>query len=88
MFRKSKDVKNGCHVSSRQGTHVSRSQDLYYYRMDVLKKLYSKFEEFLAGRSQFDNDDGVDFYAPTCCQSATFLRPLFAFILWFFYHKQ
>ena len=41
--------------------------------------LSSKFDEFLAVRSQFDSDHGVDFYAPTCCQSATFARPLFAF---------
>ena len=39
--------------------------------------LSSKFEVFLAGRSQFDSDHGADFSAPTCCQSATFVRPLF-----------
>ena len=44
-----------------------------------LGELSSKFDEFLAGRSQFDRDHGVDFYAPTSCQSATFVRPLFAF---------
>ena len=27
----------------------------------------SKFDEFLAVRSQFGSDLGVDFYAPTCC---------------------
>ena len=44
--------------------------------------LFSKFEEFLAARSQFDefdSDHGVNFSAPTCCQSSTFVRPLFAF---------
>ena len=41
--------------------------------------LSSKFDEFLAARSQFDSDNGVDFSTPTCCQSATFVRPLFAF---------
>ena len=40
---------------------------LYYYRRAVLKKLSSKFDGFLAARSQFDSDLGVDFYAPTCC---------------------
>ena len=47
--------------------------NLYYYRRAV------KCEEFLAGLSKFDRDHGVDFYAHTCCQSATFVRPLFAF---------
>ena len=51
---------------------------LYYYRRAVLKKLSTKFDEFLAERPQFDSDHGVDFYAPTCCQAATF-GPLFAF---------
>ena len=41
--------------------------------------LSSKCEEFLAMWSQFDSDHGVDFSAPTCCQCATFVRPLFAF---------
>ena len=49
---------------------------LYYYR-----ELSSKFEEFLAVRSQFDSDHGVDFSAPTCCQSSTFVRPLFCVLL-------
>ena len=29
-------------------------------------ELSSKFEEFLAARSQFDSDHGIDFSAPTC----------------------
>ena len=37
--------------------------------------LSSKFDEFVAVQSQFNSDH---FYAPTCCQSATF-GPLFAF---------
>ena len=49
--------------------------DLYYYRRAVRKNLSSKFDEFLAVRSQFD---GVDFYAHTCYQSVT-VEPLFAF---------
>ena len=39
----------------------------------TIRGLFSKFDEFLAVRSQFDSDHGVDFYAPTCCQSATFI---------------
>ena len=50
---------------------------LYYCSRAVLKKLSSKFDEFLALRSQFDSDHGFDFYATTCCQSATFVRPRF-----------
>ena len=65
------------------------SSYLYYYRRAarkklsskscpqkaVLRKLSSKFDEFLAMRSW------RRFYAPTCCLSATFVRPLFAFVL-------
>ena len=42
----------------------------------TIGELSSKVDEFLAARSQFDSDHGVDLYAPTC---ATFVRPLFAF---------
>ena len=45
----------------------------------ICRRCPKKIDEFLAARSQFDSDHGVDFYAPTCCQSATFVRPLFAF---------
>ena len=57
----------------------------------VRTNLSSKFDEFLPGRSQFDSDHRVDFSTPTSCQSATFVRPLFAFGLCFFTtknHKQ
>ena len=72
---------------------------LYYYRSigalsakscphkSVPTNLSSKFDEFLAGRSQFDTDHSVDFYAHTCCQSATF-GPLFAFYCPLFLRKQ
>ena len=45
---------------------------------------------FLAERSQFDNDHGVDFSTPTSCQSATFVRPPLRFIvgLLFFLRKK
>ena len=48
----------------------------------------SKFEKFLAVQSQFDSDHGVDFSAPTSCQSATFVRPLFAFYYSLFLRKK
>ena len=60
---------------------------LYYYRSAVHKNLSSKFDRFLAVRSQFDTVYGVDFYAPTFCLSATFVRPLFAFVLCFLRQK-
>ena len=46
-----------------------------------------KFDKFLAGRSQFDSDNGVDFYAPTCFQSATVVLPFFAFYCLLFLKK-
>ena len=54
----------------------------------TIGELSSKFDEFLAVRSQFDSDHGVDFFAPTCCQSATFVRTLFAFYCPFFSEKK
>ena len=45
-------------------------------------------EEFLAVMSKFDSDHGVDFSAPTCCQSTTFVQPLFAFIVRCFLRKK
>ena len=53
---------------------------LYYYSSPLHKKLSSKFDVFLAERSQFDSDHRVDFYAHTCCQTATF-GPLLRFIV-------
>ena len=51
-------------------------------------ELYSSCGEFLADWSQFDSDHGVDFSAPICCQSATFVRPLFAFYGPLFFTKK
>ena len=48
------------------------------------KNLSSTFDRFFALRSQLDTKHRVDFYAPTYCQSATFVRPLFAFEIFFF----
>ena len=39
-------------------------------------------------RSQFDSDHCVDFSAPTCCQSAIFVRPLFAFYCPLFFKEE
>ena len=44
----------------------------------VLTNLSSKFDRFLAARSQFNTGHRVNFYAHTCYQSASF-EPLFAF---------
>ena len=51
-------------------------------------ELSSKCEEFLAEWSQFDSDHGVNFSAPTCCQSATFVQPLFAFHCPLFFYEE
>ena len=45
--------------------------------------LSSKFDEFLAVRSQFDSDHGVDFSTPTSCQS---LPTLFSFYCTLFFN--
>ena len=44
----------------------------------VLTNLSSKFDRFLAVRSQFGIGHRVDFYAHTCCQFVSF-GPLFVF---------
>ena len=54
----------------------------------TIGELSSTFDEFLAVWSQFDSDDGVDFYTPTCCQSATFVRPFLRFIVLCFFTKK
>ena len=53
----------------------------------TIGELSSTCEEFLTGRSQYDSDHGVNFSAPTCCQSATFVQPLFAFYCPLFFTK-
>ena len=53
----------------------------YYYRRRVRKHLSENVDQFLPGRSQFDSDHRVNFSTPTSCQSATFVRPMFAFVL-------
>ena len=61
-----------------------------YLPLDIyttIGELSSKVDEFLAVLSQFDSDHDVDFNAPTCCQSATFVRPLFACVLCFLRKK-
>ena len=63
------------------------STHLYYYRSAVHKNLSSKCERFLAVRTKFDTVHGVEFYAPTFGLSATFVRPLFAFVLCFLRQK-
>ena len=62
---------------------VCFAHTLYYYKRAVPNKY-----EFLAARSQFDRDQGVDFYVPTCCKSATFTRPRFALIVLYFLRKK
>ena len=56
---------------------------LYYYS----NNLSSKFDENLPVRSQFDSDHRINLSTPTSCQSATFVRQLFAFVLCFLRQK-
>ena len=42
---------------------------------------------FISARSQFDTNHSVNFSTPTYCQSATVVRPIFAFVLCFFTTK-
>ena len=58
------------------------------YSYSTIGELSSKCDEFLALRSQFDSDYGVHFSAPTCCQSATLVRPLFTFYCPLFFMKK
>ena len=57
---------------------------LSYYSSPVHKNLSSKYDRFLPARSQFDTNHSVDFYAPTCCLSATFVHPFFCVCPLFF----
>ena len=49
--------------------------------------LSSTFDDNLPARSQFYSDHRVNFSTPTSCQSATFDRSLFAFVLCFYGRK-
>ena len=52
---------------------------LYYYRRRVC--VFAKFDQFLPVRSHFDTKRPVNFFHVATFQSATFGRPLFAFVL-------
>ena len=67
-----------CVCAPFEGTWVHACGCAYIYT-NIIGELSSTFEVCLAARAQFDSDHGVDFPPPTCCQSATFVRPLFAF---------
>ena len=61
--------------SSKLPYHIIPIYSAFY---TTIAALSSKFDEFLAARLQFDSDHRFNFYAHTCCQSAT-SGPLFAF---------
>ena len=63
-------------TTDRKHCVFSKNNYCMYYLYYYIGELSSKFEEFLALRSQFDSDHGVDFSAPTCCESATFVLAL------------
>ena len=52
---------------------------LYYYRRRVC--VFAKFDQFLPVRSHFDTKRPVNLFHVAPFQSATFGRPLFAFVL-------
>ena len=56
---------------------------LYYYSSPVITNLSSKFDENFPVRSQFYSDHRVNCLR----QSATFVRPLFAFVICFLQQK-
>ena len=80
-----KQIKNS---KNANGKEIKKNMHLYYYRRRVRKNLSAKFDNFLAERSQFDSGHRVDFSTPTSSQTATFVRPLFAFVLCFFTTKK
>ena len=59
---------------------------LYYYRRRVC--VFAKFDQFLPVRSHFDTKRPVNLFHVATFQSATFGRPLFAFVLCVFYDKK
>ena len=77
------------------GPYVPATYNIFSKRMDiyttiaalspksVFTNLYSKCDRFLPARSQFDTNHRVNVSTPTYYQSAIFVRPLFAFVLWF-----
>ena len=71
--------------AKHHGQKVTRLSD--FENTTIGGPVSSHFDEFLAGRSKFDSVHGVDCYAPTYCQSATFVRPLFVFYSPLFFTK-
>ena len=63
--------------SASNRTHLC--DHLYYYRRRVC--VFAKFDQFLPVRSHFDTKRPVNFFHVATFQSATFGRPLFAFVL-------
>ena len=82
---------DGARVGSRDlpGALISSlsSHHLYYYSSPVVTNLSSKFDENLPALSEFNSDHLVNFSTPRSCQSATFMRPFFAFVLCFLRQK-
>ena len=62
-------------------THFPSSILLKETRVCVCVCVCAKFDQFLPVRSHFDTKRPVNFFHMTTFQSATFGRPLFAFVL-------
>ena len=65
-------------MTSKKFTAHQQS-NLYYYRRRVC--VFAKFDQFLPVRSHFDTKRPVNLFQVATFQSATFGRPLFAFVL-------
>ena len=63
---------------------MSDISDIY----TTIGELSSKCDEFLAGGRNSTAIMASIFFAPTCCQSATFVRPLLAFYCPLFFTKK
>ena len=85
--RKSKCEEKGQPITTWR-RYVGEKKNLHTHIYTTIGGPSSKFDEFLAARSQFVIDHGVDFSSPTSCQSATFVRPLFAFYCTLFFTKK
>ena len=76
-----------CKTNTSRASSIPWMDDIYTTIGVCPKNLSSKFDRFLAERSHLDTNHGVNFSTPISCQSATFVRPLFAFVLYFLRQK-
>ena len=76
-----------CWVAPSNGIFSARFLIIYTTIAALSAKSVLKMWRISTRRSQFDSDHRVHFSTPTSCQSATFVRPLFAFVFCFLRQK-